>query len=216
MSDANARLKSYVDRIERLREERKGLLDDERDIFVEVKSAGYDGKALRRVLQRRAADPAALADLDAMVEVYEAALEGKNRVVEAIRGGASIRQAAKAGGVSVGTAAALAMGVQNSVRIEHHPETGEITDADDCERATIAALIEGHPIENGNPRQVARPSQAAGLEGASPHTPYPAGVLAGSAPAASDDSDASGACPAPQTAGAVNIPEMPGFLRRVK
>ena len=180
----DARLKSYVDRIERLRESRKELLDDERDLFTEVKSAGFDTKALRRVLQRRAEDPAKLSELDAMIEVYEAALAGKNRTVEAIRGGASIRAAAKAGGVSVGTAAALAKGVQNGVRIEHNPETGEIeppgspwivpgeiSDADDCERATIAALIVGNPpIGNERPLQGPGPAQgAAPRDGAAPH-----------------------------------------------
>ena len=217
MSDA--RLKSYVDRIERLREERKGLLDDERDIFTEVKSAGFDTKALRRVLQRRAEDPAKLSELDAMIEVYEAALAGKNRTVEAIRGGASIRAAAKAGGVSVGTAAALAKGVQNGVRIEHNPATGEIepSDADDCERATIAALIVGNPpIGNGYPLHGPGPTLGGGVRDTLPPQPCPESVLSGPASAVAPVREDGGACPAPPAAGAVSLGDMPSYLRRLK
>ncbi|MBQ9271623.1 MAG: DUF2312 domain-containing protein [Alphaproteobacteria bacterium] len=48
-----SRLRSLVERIERLEEEKKELQSDIRDIFAEAKSAGFDVKALRTVLKLR-------------------------------------------------------------------------------------------------------------------------------------------------------------------
>lgn len=67
-------LKSFVQRIERVNEEIKGMNDDKRDIFTEAKSQGFDVKALKIVIQRRAKDPDELSELQAVVETYEAAL----------------------------------------------------------------------------------------------------------------------------------------------
>jgi len=67
-------IKSFVERIERLNEERKSLADDVSDIYKEAKSQGFDTKALKIVIQRRAKDPNDLAELTAIVETYESAL----------------------------------------------------------------------------------------------------------------------------------------------
>lgn len=67
-------IKSFVERVERLNEEIKGLNGDKRDIFAEAKSQGFDVKALKIVIQRRAKDPDELSELQAVVETYEAAL----------------------------------------------------------------------------------------------------------------------------------------------
>lgn len=50
----NARLKSLIERIEHLEEEKKGIGNDIKDIYVEAKSAGFDVKALRHVIKQRA------------------------------------------------------------------------------------------------------------------------------------------------------------------
>jgi uncharacterized protein (UPF0335 family) len=71
---AHDQIKSFVDRIERLNEERKALSDDVADIYKEAKSNGYDTKALKIVIQRRAKNPDELAELQAIVETYEIAL----------------------------------------------------------------------------------------------------------------------------------------------
>ena len=47
------RLRSLVERIERLEEEKKGIQGDIRDIFAEAKSAGFDVKAMRTILKLR-------------------------------------------------------------------------------------------------------------------------------------------------------------------
>ena len=74
-SDTVRQLSSYVSRIERLEEERKGLADDVKDIFLEAKGLGYDVKALRRVIARRKMDKSAREELDALIELYENSVE---------------------------------------------------------------------------------------------------------------------------------------------
>jgi uncharacterized protein (UPF0335 family) len=69
------RLRSIVERIERLEEERRALSADIRDIFQEAKSAGFDIKALREVLKLRRLDQAALQEQDTLVDLYRRALE---------------------------------------------------------------------------------------------------------------------------------------------
>ena len=58
---ASDRLKSYIERIERLAEEKAALVEDIREIYIEVKSAGFDPKILRLVIaeRKRIADDAA-------------------------------------------------------------------------------------------------------------------------------------------------------------
>ena len=55
-TEAVARLRSLVERIERLEEERKALGSDIKDIYLEAKSAGFDPKVLRRVIVLRKRD----------------------------------------------------------------------------------------------------------------------------------------------------------------
>ena len=68
------RLRSIVERIERLEEERKALSDDIKDIVAEAKSAGFDVKALRQVIRMRTWEPAVLEEHEALVELYRRAL----------------------------------------------------------------------------------------------------------------------------------------------
>jgi uncharacterized protein (UPF0335 family) len=50
-------LRLLIERIERLRDEKKGLGDDEKDVFLEAKSTGFDVKVMRKILTARARDP---------------------------------------------------------------------------------------------------------------------------------------------------------------
>ena len=68
------RLRSLVDRIERLEEERKGIGSDIKDIYAESKSAGFDVKVLRQLIRIRKQDPAEVEEAEAMLEVYRNAL----------------------------------------------------------------------------------------------------------------------------------------------
>lgn len=93
MSDS--RIKSFSDRINRLMDDRDDVGSDIRDVYQEVKSAGYKPRALRKVIadQRRKADP----EHDAEVERYRVAL---GLAVEAVKSGEmSARAAAKVYGI---------------------------------------------------------------------------------------------------------------------
>lgn len=103
MTFAADRLKSLVERIEKLREEKKLLTSDERDLFTEAKSAGFDGKALRKVLQRRAMDDSERESLDQIVDLYEHALGAKAVAAQMVASGASVREAAQATGLKRST-----------------------------------------------------------------------------------------------------------------
>lgn len=68
------RLKSFVERVEQLEEEKKGLADDIRDVVAEAKGAGFDTKILRKVIRLRKQDKAKREEEEALTEVYLHAL----------------------------------------------------------------------------------------------------------------------------------------------
>ena len=68
------RLRSIVERYERLDEEIKGLRADQKDLMQEAKSAGFDPKALRTLIAERRKDADELAEHQAMVDLYREAL----------------------------------------------------------------------------------------------------------------------------------------------
>lgn len=73
--NARQRLRSFVDRIERLDEEIKDLNGDKSDVFKEAKATGFDVKALRQVIKLRRMDASDRAELEDLVSVYMGALE---------------------------------------------------------------------------------------------------------------------------------------------
>jgi uncharacterized protein (UPF0335 family) len=123
-------LKGIVDEIEASRLRQKGETKHQRAIFERAAGKDLDCKAIRRVLQRRAMKEIDRDSLDHLVDSYELALGGKKTAAEAIERGATVRAAAKAGGISVGSAAAI-KAAQETKKIEHDPETGEITTTPD-------------------------------------------------------------------------------------
>jgi len=68
------RLRSLIERIERLEEERKGLLSDIKDIFVEAKGAGFDVKVMRQLIRIRNQEPAEVEVQETLLDVYRRAL----------------------------------------------------------------------------------------------------------------------------------------------
>lgn len=68
------RLRSLVDRIERLEEERKALGNDIKDIYSEAKSAGFDVKVLRQLIRIRKQEPAEIEEQETLLDVYRRAL----------------------------------------------------------------------------------------------------------------------------------------------
>ena len=68
------RLRSLVERIERLDEERKALASDIKDIFAEAKGAGFDVKVIRQLIRIRKQEPAEVEEQETLLDVYRRAL----------------------------------------------------------------------------------------------------------------------------------------------
>lgn len=71
---AEGRLKSLVERIERLEDEKKALGDDIREIYSEAKGAGFDAKILRQVIRLRKLDKPSRDEQDELLDLYRRAL----------------------------------------------------------------------------------------------------------------------------------------------
>ena len=71
---AGKRLKQYIERIERLEEERKALGADMKDIFTEAKSSGFDTKAMRKIISLRKVGEQERKEQDELIELYKAAI----------------------------------------------------------------------------------------------------------------------------------------------
>ena len=68
------RLRSLIERIERLEEERKALAGDIKDIYSEAKSAGFDVKVIRQLIRIRKQEPAEVEEQETLLDVYRRAL----------------------------------------------------------------------------------------------------------------------------------------------
>jgi uncharacterized protein (UPF0335 family) len=68
------RLRSIIERIERLEEERKALGSDIKDIYSEAKSAGFDVKVLRQLIRIRKQEPAEIEEQETLLDVYRRAI----------------------------------------------------------------------------------------------------------------------------------------------
>ena len=73
-SAAQGRLRTIIERIERLEEEKKGIADDIRDVYLESKSQGYDPKIMRQIVRLRTMAPDDRKEMEAILDVYKSAL----------------------------------------------------------------------------------------------------------------------------------------------
>ena len=71
---AKDQLKSIIERIERLEEEKKAISDDIRDVYAESKGNGFDVKALRAIVRLRKMDTDERREQEAVLETYMHAL----------------------------------------------------------------------------------------------------------------------------------------------
>jgi uncharacterized protein (UPF0335 family) len=71
---AGERLRSVIERIERLEEERKALASDIKDIYAEAKSAGFDVKVIRQLIRIRKQEPAEVEEQETLLDVYRRAI----------------------------------------------------------------------------------------------------------------------------------------------
>ena len=71
---AAAELKQFVERIERLEEEKKAIADDVRDVYAEMKGRGFETKVVRQIIKIRKQDHSERKELEAILDVYMQAL----------------------------------------------------------------------------------------------------------------------------------------------
>lgn len=67
-------LKQFIERIERLEEEKKNISDDIRDVFAEAKGTGFDVKTMRQILKIRKMDHSELEEQEYLLDTYKLAL----------------------------------------------------------------------------------------------------------------------------------------------
>ena len=71
---AKEHLRSFIERIERLEEEKKALADDIREVYSEAKGTGFDTKVMRQVVRLRKMESADRQEQEAMLDLYLSAL----------------------------------------------------------------------------------------------------------------------------------------------
>lgn len=68
-------LKQFVERIERLEEEKSGIADDIKEVYAELKGRGFDAKAVRKIVQIRRQDANERQEQEAILDLYMQSLE---------------------------------------------------------------------------------------------------------------------------------------------
>jgi uncharacterized protein (UPF0335 family) len=71
---AAERLRSFIERIERLEEEKAGLTADIREVYAEAKGTGFDSKVMRQIVRLRKRDSADRQEQEALLDVYRRAI----------------------------------------------------------------------------------------------------------------------------------------------
>jgi len=71
---AAGQLRAFIERIERLEEEKKNISDDIKDVYAEMKGNGFDVKAVRTIVRLRKKDQVERQEEEAILDLYKAAL----------------------------------------------------------------------------------------------------------------------------------------------
>lgn len=67
-------LRQFIERVERLEEEKKGISDDIKDVYAEAKATGFDTKVMKQIVKLRKMEKHARDEADALLDTYRAAL----------------------------------------------------------------------------------------------------------------------------------------------
>ena len=67
-------LRQFIERIERLEEEKRAFSDDIKDVYAEAKSTGFDAKTMRKIIGLRKMEAHHRQEADALMETYRTAL----------------------------------------------------------------------------------------------------------------------------------------------
>lgn len=191
------RLRSFIERVEKLIEERTSLNGDIRDVFSEAKGVGYDVRTMRKVVQLRAMDVADRAEQESLLEVYLHALEQVDRIDARLAAGQSQREVASAENVSKSTVqrrGPKAKAAPTTSEMDHiddgrtHGDSAAVAGSDsfapaapahDPETGVIAENMEAEP--QGRAGAPSEPSSPA-AQSAELTRPPPAGVSGGAFP----------------------------------
>lgn len=73
-SVAGAQLRAFIERVERLEEEKKTIADDIREVYAEAKGSGFDAKVMRQVVRLRKQEANERAEQEALLDLYMHAL----------------------------------------------------------------------------------------------------------------------------------------------
>jgi uncharacterized protein (UPF0335 family) len=71
---AGERLRSFIERIERLEEEKRTLAEDIKEVFAEAKGSGFDAKIMRQIIKIRRMDKDDLDEQETLLDIYKRAL----------------------------------------------------------------------------------------------------------------------------------------------
>ena len=71
---AGDRLKSFIERIERLEEEKKAIAEDIKEVYAEAKGTGFDTKIMRQLIRIRKMDQDDLSEQETLLDVYKRAV----------------------------------------------------------------------------------------------------------------------------------------------
>jgi len=71
---AGSRLKSFIERIERLEEEKAALMEDIKEVYAEAKGVGFDVKTMRKIVTLRKMDGEKRREAEELLELYKAAV----------------------------------------------------------------------------------------------------------------------------------------------
>ena len=77
---AGEQLRGFIERIERLEEERKGIAEDVKEVYAGAKAVGFDVKIIRKVIALRKMDQADRQEQEALLDVYMHAIEGGEQI----------------------------------------------------------------------------------------------------------------------------------------
>lgn len=73
---AGEQLTNFIERIERLQEEKDGITEDMKEVYASAKAVGYDTAIMRKVVRARKTDAAERQEAETMFDMYMAAVEG--------------------------------------------------------------------------------------------------------------------------------------------
>jgi uncharacterized protein (UPF0335 family) len=73
-AEPDDRLRLFIERVETLEEEKKGIGDDIKDVYLEAKAVGYDAKIMRQIVRLRKMSPDDRKEMEAILDLYKAAL----------------------------------------------------------------------------------------------------------------------------------------------